>query len=505
MHIEFGVLGELCASMDGKEVDLGPARQQSVLAALLADANHTVSLDQLADRVWGQDPPEHMAATVRSYLSRLRAALPTEDWAIESRSGGYVVRVEEMAVDLYRFRRLLGRARAVTDEEDQVLLFQQALGLWRGEVFANLDSTWLNQFRNALRAEHFAAVLDYHDIQLRRGEHILLLPGLLALITDHPLDERLAGQLILALYRVGRQAEAYSHYENIRRRLADELGVDPSPRLRQLYQNMLAGEPFDDWMPQPRKARIDTIDSVIPQQLPANIRRFVGRQSELRQLNNLLAGRRQAEVIVISGSAGVGKTSLVVHWAHAIRDEFPDGQIYLDLRAFAASSPTRVRGLLQTLGVPSWRIPTELDAQIGLYRSLLATKKVLTVLDDASDSAPIRSLLAGAPGSLTVVTSRNRLIDLVATTDAHLLLLEPFTRDEAWQMLNHRLGADRVAAESVAAGKLVEWCAGLPQGLAAVTACALAYPHLRLADLTNRLNRSGPELTPATRSLRTSA
>ncbi|MEV4888610.1 BTAD domain-containing putative transcriptional regulator [Nonomuraea sp. NPDC055795] len=499
MHIEFGVLGELCASMDGKEVDLGSARQQSVLAALLADANHTVSLGQLADRVWGQDPPEHMAATVRSYLSRLRAALPSEEWAIESRSGGYVVRVEEMAVDLHRFRRLLGRARTVTDEEDQVLLYQQALGLWRGEVFANLDSTWLNQLRNALQAERFAAVLDYHDLQLRRGEHIRLLPGLLALITDHPLDERLAGQLILALYRSGRRAEAYCHYENIRRNLADELGIDPSLRLQQLYQNMLAGEPFGGWMPQPQ------IDSVIPQQLPANIRRFIGRQSELRQLNTLLAGRRQAEVVVISGSAGIGKTSLVVHWAHAIRDEFPDGQIYLDLRAFAASSPTRVRGVLQTLGVPSWRIPTEFDAQIGLYRSLLATKKVLIVLDDASNSAPIRSLLAGAPGSLTVVTSRNRLIDLVAATDAHVLLLEPFTRDEAWQMLNHRLGADRVAAESIAAGKLVEWSAGLPQGLAAVTACALAYPHLRLADLTSRLNRSGPEHAPTTRSLRTSA
>ncbi|MFI6538716.1 BTAD domain-containing putative transcriptional regulator [Nonomuraea sp. NPDC050547] len=503
MHIEFGVLGELCASVDGKEVDLGPARQQSVLAALLADANHTVSLGQLADRVWGQDPPEHMAATVRSYLSRLRAVLPTEEWAIESRSGGYVVRVEEMAVDLHRFRGLLGRARAVSGEEDQVLLYQQALGLWRGEAFANLDSTWLNQLRNALQAERLAAALDYHDIQLRRGEHIMLLPGLLALITDHPLDERLAGQLILALYRSGRQAEAYFHYENIRRKLADELGIDPSPRLRQLYQNMLAGEPFDGWMPQ--KAQIDTTGSVIPQQLPANIRRFIGRQSELRRLNTLLAGRRQAEVVVISGSAGIGKTSLVVHWAHAIRDEFPDGQIYLDLRAFAASSPTTVRGLLQTLGVPSWRIPAELDAQIGMYRSLLATKKVLIVLDDASDSAPTRSLLAGAPGSLTLVTSRNRLIDLVAATDAHLLLLEPFTREEARQMLNHRLGADRVVAESMAADKLVEWSAGLPQGLAAVTACALAYPHLRLADLTDRLNRSGPGHAPTTRALRTSA
>jgi DNA-binding SARP family transcriptional activator len=237
--VRFGILGTLEAESGGAVLDVGHARQRYVLAALLADPNRPVPPDQLVARVWGADPPHRATATLRSYLSRLRAA----GCAIERTAHGYVLRVEPGSVDLHRFRERVTRARAAADDVTAAALFDDALGLWRGEPFAGLDSPWLTTVREGLEAERHAARLDRHDVSLRLGRHAPLLATLPRLAAEHPFDERLAGQLILAYYRSGRQADALAHFEAIRRRLAGYLGADPGPGLRELHRRILAGDP----------------------------------------------------------------------------------------------------------------------------------------------------------------------------------------------------------------------------------------------------------------------
>lgn len=237
--MRFAVLGTLEAESGGAALDIGHTRRQYVLAALLAEPGRPVTAAQLVARVWGEHPPHRAAATLRSYLSRLRAA----GCAIERTAHGYVLRVEPASLDLHRFRQLVAQARPAADDETAAALFDEALALWRGEPFAGLDSPWLTEVRDGLEAERHAARLDRHDVALRLGRHAELLATLPQLAAAHPFDERLAGQLLLAYYRSGRQADALAHFEGVRRRLAADLGADPGPGLRDLHRRILAGDP----------------------------------------------------------------------------------------------------------------------------------------------------------------------------------------------------------------------------------------------------------------------
>ncbi|MEC3977605.1 BTAD domain-containing putative transcriptional regulator [Amycolatopsis sp. H20-H5] len=244
MTVSFGALGALEAVIDGHPVDLGHARQRYVLAVLLAEANRPISLDSLAQRVWGDRPPHRAAGTLRSYLSRLRTTLAgAPDCTIERGYGTYVLRVDSRAVDLHRFRSSVAAARSADDDAEAAALFGKALALWRGEAFSGLDSPWLSGIRGVLEAERHAARLDSHDIRLRLGQHAELLSVLLPQADEHPFDERLAAQLILALYRCGRQADALDRYERVRRSLAESLGTDPGASLRDLHQRILRSDP----------------------------------------------------------------------------------------------------------------------------------------------------------------------------------------------------------------------------------------------------------------------
>lgn len=243
--MEFRVLGEIEAARQGKAVDLGHLRQRRVLAALLVDANRELSTDTLVERVWGDQAPSKAHATVYSYVYRLRQAL-APDVTIVRKSGCYVLTVDPASVDMHQFRDLVDRARAESDDRRARALFDQALALWRGEPFARTDTPWFTEVRDALEQECLAARLDRNDIVLRQGDHAELLPELTALAAGHPLHERLAGQLMLALYRGGRTSESLEHYQGIRRRLADELGIDPSPPLTELYERILSAEPAVD-------------------------------------------------------------------------------------------------------------------------------------------------------------------------------------------------------------------------------------------------------------------
>ncbi|WP_433260442.1 AfsR/SARP family transcriptional regulator [Actinosynnema sp. CS-041913] len=495
MTVEFRLLDDIQALIAGETVDIGHTRQRTVLAALLVDANRVVPVDQLVDRVWGEHRlPARPANTVQTYISLLRRALAgAEDVTIAWRSNGYQLSVDPAAVDLHLYRDLIDRARGTEDDAHAVSLFKRAFGLWRGQPFGVLDTSWLTSVRAALEEERYNAQLDLTDVQLRSGHHAELLTELSDRVALHPLDERLTGQLMLALYRSGRQADALRHYERIRRRLVDELGADPSQPLRSLHQRMLAAHP--DLAAPERRTTTSTAPAPMPRQLPAPPRTFTGRARELAELSAALdaAGRDGTVMIsVIGGAGGVGKTWLALHWAHQNIDRFPDGQLYVNLRGFdptAAPMPAAValRGFLDAFQVDPGAIPADPDAQAGLYRSLVAGKRVLVVLDNAHDSAQAVPLLPGSPLCTVLVTSRHQLPGLVAGHDARPLTLDVLDPPDARELLVRHLGHHRLAAEPDAVAELVACCAGLPLALSILAARAASHPTFPLAVLAKEL------------------
>ncbi|BEL04287.1 BTAD domain-containing putative transcriptional regulator [Actinoplanes sichuanensis] len=483
--VEFRVLGDFEVRIGTTAMDVGHARQQRVLLALLVDANQVVSADQLTDRVWADRPPQRARGALYNYVSRLRRILNTaDDVAITRRPGGYLLQVDAPAVDLHRFEQLTTRARAADDDEASAL-FARALGLWRGQAFAGLDSPWLDPARDAAHRRRTAAELDRTDVELRLGRHGELVPDLSVRAAASPLDERLAGQLMLALYRSGRQAEAVDTFQRTRSRLADELGIDPGPDLWSLHQRILTVDPALDV---PRRPVIAGARVTPPRQLPAPPRSFRGRHDALARLDTIPADHGMP-VVAVSGPAGVGKTSLAVHWAHRVADRYPDGQLYVNLHGFdprrQATDPAEaLRGFLEAFTVPAGRLPSGLDERATLYRSILAGRRVLVVLDNARDAEQVRPMLPGTPGCAAVVTSRNRLTPLVAAEGAHPVALNVLTVGESRELIAARLGADRVAAESGAVDEIIERCGRLPLALVIAAAAGAWAP---LAELVTQL------------------
>ncbi|MEV6814162.1 BTAD domain-containing putative transcriptional regulator, partial [Micromonospora sp. NPDC051296] len=499
MVVEFRLLGDVAALIDGDPVDLGHVRQRCVLAVLLVEANKVVHIDQLIERVWVDRPPQRAQGSLYSYLSRLRRCLSgAEDVGIVRQRGGYLLTVDPMAVDLHRFHELVSRARRACDDDHALRQFDEAISLWRGEAFAPLDTPWFNILRTALHQGRLAAERDRTDVALRSGQHSTLLAELSRGLAEQPLDERLAGQLMLALSRSGRQAEALDHYQRIRHRLADVLGVDPGPDLQELHLRILHGDREFAASAVPRAAA-GPAAAQPPRQLPAPPAMFAGRARELAALTN--AVDRQAEpgggvaISAVGGMGGIGKTWLVLRWAHDNLDRFPDGQLYVNLRGFEPSAEAMppvvaLRGFLDALGVPPGSVPTDLDAQVGLYRSLLSGRRMLIVLDNARDAEQVRPLLPGVPGCAVVVTSRQQLSGLVAVEGASPVALDLLTAAEARELLASRLSDGRMAAEPRPVQGIVDRCSGLPLALAIVAARAAAHPGFPLAALDRELAES---------------
>ncbi|MEV6237434.1 AfsR/SARP family transcriptional regulator [Lentzea sp. NPDC051838] len=462
MGVELCLLGEITARIDGRAVDLGPARQRCVWAALAVDVNRVVSVEALTERVWGEHPPWRARATLLTYLSRLRRAF---GGAVEigRRSGGYVLVAEESFVDLFRFRELRARAG------DSVPMLTEALALWQGEPLTGLTGRWAEAERDRLRQERLAAERDLDDARLRVGQGGELVADLSGRLSRSPFDERLTRQLMLALYRSGRQVEALRIFHRTRRSLVEELGLDPGHELRQLHEQILVGAP----------GLIAGRVGTVPRQLPAAPAPFVGRRIELTP-----------GITAVAGAGGIGKTWLALHWAHA--DLFPDGQLFVDLHGFSSSgrpmSPAvALHGFLDGLG--AGRIPADLHARSAMFRSMSAGRRMIVVLDNAVDAAQVVPLLPG--GTCTVVvTSRNRLPGLVTAHNARQVLLEPLPAADARALLVSRLGG-RVAAEPAAVDALIELCGGFPLALSVLSGLARDRPDASLASFAADLRERG--------------
>jgi DNA-binding SARP family transcriptional activator/tetratricopeptide (TPR) repeat protein len=499
MVVEFHLLGDVQADIDGRLVEFGHARQRCVLATLLLEANQVIRGAELVSRVWSdRQLPTHPANALQTYLTLLRRAFNgSAEVAIEWQSPGYRLIVDPKVVDVHRFRDLLTDAHSVTADERKADLIEQALRLWRGEPFATLDTSWLNTVRATLEKQRYTAQLDLTDIQLRRGQHAMLVPSLYDLAGAHPFDERLAGQLMLALHRSGRTSDALSYYQDIRRRLTDELGIDPGPQLRTLHQQVLSAHPVLD-APVP-EVTIRSAKPVVPQQLPAPPRLFAGRALEFRRLDIACAVAGLVVISAISGTGGIGKSWLALHWAHSRIDRFTDGQLFANLRGFDPSGePTSpgvvLRGFLEALGVAAEAIPNDPDARAALYRSLVSGRRMLIVLDNARDSRHVEALLPGCPSCTVLITSRRHLGGLVARYGADAVELDVLSESEAGALLSRHLGVGRTAAEPEATADLVTACAGLPLALGIVAVRAARNPRFPLAVLADELREAAARL-----------
>ncbi|MFC0430694.1 BTAD domain-containing putative transcriptional regulator [Kutzneria buriramensis] len=492
MAVEFRLLGEVEVYHDGEPVPIGYAQLRCMLAVLLVEANCTVSVDHIIDRVWGERRlPRNPRAAVQHNITVLRKALADVGFVqIIRRSAGYQLCVDAATVDLHRFAPLLDQARAAQEDEPAAKLFAEALRLWRGEPCAGLDAPWLDSLRVRLAAQRQAALLDLVDIRMRLGEHEALQAELADHVQQQPLDERLAGQYMLALYRGGRQAHALDHYQRLRRDLADQLGIDPGQPIRRLYEQMLNADPT--LAAESSRSVVTAPPVSIPRQLPAAPRLFTGRRRELDQLTASNEPGATMAISAIRGVGGIGKTWLALHWAHQHLGSFPDGQLHVDLRGFdptgrPMSVGTAVRTFLGALGVEPLAVPPEEEAQVGLYRSLLAGKRVLIVLDNARDADQVIPLLPGSSTCTVLITSRNRLTGLVTRHGAHVVDLDALSTVEAWDLLSGHLGADRLAAEPQPAADLLDGCAGLPLALSIVAARAASHPGFPLESLADEL------------------
>ncbi|MGQ4389166.1 AfsR/SARP family transcriptional regulator [Streptomyces sp. SAS_270] len=509
--MDFLLLGTVeLQGADGAAVDLGPAKQRTVLAALLVDAGRWVAVQTLIDRAWGEHVPLKVRPSLYAHIARIRRMLASMTAPVDASAGGtdarpqlrrgpggYLLDVSSGRVDAHRFRHLVDQARDVgrTDAE-RVVMLREALGLWRGEPLAGLAGAWAERTRHSWQQQRIQAVLAWAEAEFRVGHHAGVIDALTSLVAEYPLVEPLTVALMRALQATGRGPEALACYTVLQKRLAEELGADPGAEVQQVHQAILRGE----FAPPTAGGTLPPAEAgsghPVPAQLPLEVRGFTGRQEELARLDAILteAAQRPAAVVV-SGTAGVGKTALAVHWAHRVAERFPDGQLYVNLRGFdpsgsAVTPDQAVRGFLDAMGVPTQRVPADLQARVGLYRSLLAGRRVLVVLDNVRNTDQVRPLLPGAPGCLAVITSRNQVSGLVAAEGAHAVVLDRLSPAEARDLLARRLGEHRVTAEPDAVQEIITRCARLPLALAIATARVAANPGFPLSAAAAELRDS---------------
>ncbi|MFI9231584.1 AfsR/SARP family transcriptional regulator [Streptomyces rimosus] len=549
--MDFSLLGPISVATGSGELALGPAKRRSVLALLLLQPNTTVPLEQLIDSLWEDEPPEHARTVVQGHVSRLRATLAgggAEAYGIELATHGsaYLLRLPEELIDAHRFGELVALARPESAPGDAVPLLREALGLWRGPALTGtVTSPPFAAAAHALEEQRLTATEALARAHSALGQHEQAAAVLYTAAVNNPLREGMVADLMQALFRTGRQSDAMEWFHRTRRLLDEELGVGPGARLKRAYEEILRAEgagdgksgdgraaartagaaaPVDPRVPAQGDPRAPAQDprvraqadprtaaapadprvpaqaaggpaarSSAPRLLPRPPARFLGREQQLAALSAVVRSAVPGEspLAVVTGPAGVGKTACAVQWAHGHAEAFPDGQLFADLRGFNEGAPAEpaeiLRDFLLALGTPPDRIPTSAQSASALFRSLVAGRRLLVVLDNAQSSAQVRPLLPGGEHCATVVTSRSRLDGLVATDVARPVPLQALGAAEGTALLGAMLGAERVADDPDAARELVELCDGLPLALRAAAAQLTARPRWRLARLAAAL------------------
>jgi DNA-binding SARP family transcriptional activator len=579
VRVEFGLLGPLTVRSWGAALPIAQGRQRALLAALLLDAGHVVTVGQLTDVLWGPAPPTSARAALHNQVRRLRDALGElgRD-RVRTQPGGYLIRLEPGELDVTRVQSLLASARIAArgGAWDQAsALAANAVLLWRGEPLADVGSEVLARRIPHLTEIYLQAVETRLDAEVHLGRHAEAISELRRLTSDQPFREHLHALLMLALYRSERQGEALAAYQAVRRTLIAELGSEPGPELQRVHQQILHRDPAlaapEPTAPSPAgataagsgpvpvvsrelpgairhltgrapelvtltrplDARWNRASAVavtrrgstdgpghraggpqLPRHLPAAVPGFVGRRDQLVTLSQLLCQpAATAATAVISGSPGAGKTALAVQWAHQAADRFPDGQLYVDLLGYGAGQPVSaadaLAGLLRALGVAGPDIPDSTTDRAAAYRSLLAGKRILVVLDNARESAQVRPLLPGSTAGAVLVTSRDALAGLVAREGVVRLELDSLSLADAMDLLRALIGA-RVSDDPAAAAALASYCSRLPLALRVAAELAVAHPAVslaslagQLADLRDRLDRldAGGDEQTAVRSV----
>ncbi|MCP3802502.1 NB-ARC domain-containing protein [Allokutzneria sp. A3M-2-11 16] len=480
--MEFRLLGPLEVVAGNEIVRIPAAKHRALLAALLLRANQVVPSSELITQLWGEEPPSSARTTLQGYVLRLRRTLGP---VIVTRNSGYLIEVDEDSLDLRRFERLVERSKVAESDGDLAQaahLLHAALTLWRGPALADVGSDWMHRVEAPRLAELRGRTLHRRaEIDLRLGKHAEVIGELTVLVAENPLDEGFSAQLMLALHRCGRRAEALEVYRQTRRMLVEELGVEPGPELRRREQEVLRSDPEQ---PRPRTAE----PMRAPHVLPPDIADFIGRAEEAESLRSALRpvpGGCSPQVITVVGMAGVGKTALAVHVAHSLRAEFPDGQLFARLRTASGSvNPTEVLGrFLRLLGMLGSHLPEDVEQLAELLRDRLSGRRVLLVLDDAVDAAQVRPLLPGDGGCAVLVTGRNRLTGLTGRS----VDLDVLTEPQAIELLGEITGVARISAEPDAAGVLVRRCGLLPLALRIAAARLRSRPQRTVAWLAEEL------------------
>jgi DNA-binding SARP family transcriptional activator len=504
--MQIRLIGPVEIDSSGSVVEIGPPQQRLLAAALAVDAGRLVTAESLIDRIWDH-APGGARRTLHVLVSNLRRVLAQvsgrepDAVTVVRRSGGYVLRLNPALVDMLRLRRLADDARRV-DGTDRVQLLRAAVALWQGEPLSGLPGNWAARTRTAWRQEYLEVAVAWARAELRTGDAAATIGTLASLAEEYPLAESVTAMLMRALHAAGRPADALACYAQVRRRLADELGIDPGSELYGVYEATLAADhpdrhriTTDDRLDltilrdQPAPAESVTQPTPAPRHLPAPPQMFTGRATELADLEEI----HNASTVVITaidGMAGVGKTALAVQAAHHMVDRYPDGQLFIDLHGYtegmAPVEPSEALDrTLRALAVAGERIPAGLDERAALYRSRLAGQRMMIVLDNAATDAQVTPLLPGAPGCAVLVTSRRRLVGLDPT---HTLSLDTLPAADAVALFRRSVSDSRLAGQpSQLSAELVEVCAGLPLAIRIAAARLRSHPAWNLEHLVRRL------------------
>lgn len=501
MGLKIKFLGPWEATANGEPVKVAGTRRVGVLARLASSAGQPVPAEELLTQVWGQSTATTAGKQLHIVVSKLRGVLSPHqgDDIIATVSGGYQLNLACERIDAHLFTLLAHQARTARAQGEIAradTLFQRALALWRGNALADITASWAQVESARLEEEHRTALEDHSDLRLAAGDHHALVPALTAHVETHPFRERPRAQLMLALYRASRSSEALAVYQETRRVMVDELGIEPGAVLRRLQQAVLRRDPALD-LTSPAQ-RTTLTEPVIPAELPADTRAFTARATEIAWLHKSLTDTvgGSPAVAAIHGPGGIGKSALAVHAAHAIADHFADGVLYVDLRGATAGfqplSPIEALSrVLRSLGLDGAAIPPTLDEAADRYRSLTSTRNLLVILDDAFDASQVRPLIPAGPACAVIITSRQIMASLDMPRHLHLTGLD---HADAAALFARLVDPGRVCAEPEAARQIVRQCSGLPLALRIAAARLAARPDRTLSHLADQLANPGRRL-----------